>query len=115
MEKQIIRIHKVGAVTAGIVLVITGIIFLLRLFIPEFDYRITFRFWPVMLIGLGLEVLIGSRWKNFEIRDGEGRLIEVNRMVYDVPAIILTMVLMGFSMVMGIMDWVFAHAYTIHI
>lgn len=115
MEKQIIRVRKVGAVTFGMVLVITGILYLLRLFVPEFDCRMIFHFWPVILIGLGTEVLIGSRWKNFEIRDGEGKLIEVSRVVYDVPAIILTIVLTGFSMIMGIMDWAFTHAYTIHI
>lgn len=113
MEKQTIRVRKVGAVTFGIVLVVTGILFLLRLFIPDLDYSVIFHFWPMILIALGIEVLIGSRWKTFEVRDAEGKLLEQSRVVYDVPAILLTMALTGFSMVMGMMDWAFSHAHTI--
>lgn len=113
MEKQSIRIRKVGAVTFGMVLVITGILFLIRLFIPGFDYLAIFHFWPVILITLGVEVLIGSRWKEFEVRDEAGKLLEQSRVVYDVPAILLTVVLTVFAMLMGILDWAFTHAQVV--
>lgn len=113
MEKQTIRIRKVGAVTFGMVLVITGILFLLHLFIPGLDYSVIFHFWPVILIALGVEVLIGSRWKTFEVRDEAGKLLEQSRVVYDVPAILLTMALTVFSMLMGMMDWAFTHAQVV--
>lgn len=114
MEKQTIKVRKVGAVTFGMVLVITGILFLIHLFIPGFNYSVIFHFWPVILIALGIEVLIGSRWKTYEIRNAEGRLLEQSKVVYDVPAIMLTIVLTGFSIAMGMMDWAFTHAQTVH-
>ena len=109
MEKQTIRVRKVGAVTFGIVLVVTGILFLLHLFVPDLDYFIIFHFWPVILIALGIEVLIGSRWAAYEVRDADGKLLEQNKVVYDGAAILLTIVLTGFSMIMGMIDWAFSH------
>ena len=105
MEKEIIRIHRVGSVTFGLLLVLTGILFLARLFFPGLDYEVIFHFWPFILISLGIEVLFGCTRKNFEIRDEKGQLVEQNRIVYDVAAIVLTMVLTGFSMIMGILDY----------
>lgn len=113
MERHSIRIHKVGAITFGIVLIILGVLFLLSLFFPKLDYLMIYHFWPLILIALGVEVLAGSRWKTFEVRDGEGRLLEQNAVVYDVPAIILTIILTVFAMGMGIMDWAFANATAI--
>ncbi len=113
MENQTIRIRKVGAVTFGMVLVVTGVLFLIRLFIPGIDYSVILHFWPVILIALGVEILIGSRWKNYEVRNAQGILLEQCRVVYDVPAILLTIILTGFSMIMGIMDWALTHAQTV--
>ena len=39
-----------------------------------------------------------------------GQLVEQSKVVYDVPAILLTIVLTGFSLCMGIMDVVLSHA-----
>ncbi len=105
MEKQTIRIHRVGSVTFGLLLVLTGILFLIRAFFPRLDYEVVFHFWPLVLIFLGIEVLFGCTKKNFEIRDKCGQLLEENKMVYDAAAIVLTMVLTVFSMVMGILDF----------
>ena len=107
MEKQIIRVHRVGSVTFGILLVLTGILFLARAFFPKLNYEIIFHFWPMILISLGVEVLLGSTRKNFEIRDEKGEILEQNKIVYDVAAIILTMVLTGFSMIMGLIDYAY--------
>ncbi len=103
MEKQTIRIHRVGSVTFGVVLVVTGMIFLFDLFFPRMDYRLVLQFWPLILILLGVEVLLGCRQKNYEILDKEGKVLEQNKIVYDVPAILLTMALVLFSFVMAVM------------
>ena len=55
-------------------------------------------------------MLLGCRWKTFEIRNEMGQLVEQSKVVYDVPAILLTIVLTGFSLCMGIMDVVLSHA-----
>ena len=102
MEKQTIRIRRVGSVTFGVVLIITGILFLVHLFLPTFDYVMIFRLWPVILILLGAEVLLGCRHKCYEILDEKGNIKEQQKTVYDVTAIMLTLVLTCFAMGMGI-------------
>ncbi len=114
MGKQTIRIRRIGSVTFGIVLVITGVIFLLQQFIPKIDYVIVFRFWPIVLIGLGIEVLLGSRQKNVEVLDEEGKIVEQNKVIYDIPAIVLTVVLIFFSIFMAIMNWALIHSQDIY-
>ena len=111
MEKQTIRIHRVGTVTFGLVLVVTGAVFLVHMFLPGLDHRAVLHFWPLSLITLGIEVLLGSRQKSFEIRDGAGKLLEENRVVYDVAAIVLTAALTVFSMFIGILEWSFHYHY----
>ena len=104
MEKQTIRIHRVGSVTFGLVLVATGVVFLFGLFFPRLDYRLVLQFWPLILIFLGVEVLLGCRQKNYEILDKEGKVLEQNKIVYDVPAILLTMALVLFSFIMALVN-----------
>ena len=89
MEKQIIRIHRVGSVTFGLVLVATGVVFLFGLFFPRLDYRLVLQF---------------CRQKNYEILDKEGKVLEQNKIVYDVPAILLTMALVLFSFIMALVN-----------
>lgn len=107
MERQTIKIRRVGSVTFGFVLIATGILFLIHLFLPAFNFFMIYRFWPVILILLGLEVLVGSRQKTYEVLDEQGKIVEQSKMVYDVPAILLMIVLTGFSMCMALMDWVY--------
>lgn len=107
MDKQTIQIRRVGSVTFGTVLIATGILFLFHLFFPAFNYYLIYRFWPVILILLGLEVLAGSRQKSYEITDSEGKIVEQSKIVYDVPAILLMITLTGFSMCMALVDWVY--------
>ena len=105
MGKQTIRIRRVGSITFGVVLVVTGILFLVEQFLPKLDYRNVFLFWPVILIMLGIEVLLASRQKTWEILDETGKIVEQSKIIYDVPAIVLTMLLTGFSMIIGLLNW----------
>lgn len=114
MGKQTIRIRRVGSVTFGVVLIVTGVLFLMHLFLPRLDYRVLFEFWPLILILLGVEVLLGNRQKTYEVRDEKGRILEQSKMIYDVPAILLTMILTGFSIFMGMVDWTLLHAHNIY-
>ena len=96
MEREIIKTHRVGSVTFGATLVVIG-------------YEFLVHFWPLILILLGVEVLLGCRQKTFEIRDREGKLVEQSRVVYDTAAIILTMVLTLFALLMGTIDLAMWH------
>ena len=49
--------RRVGTLTLGIVLLLTGGAFLLHLFIPTLSYYVLFNLWPVILILLGIETL----------------------------------------------------------
>ena len=95
-ENQSIRIHRVGTVTFGLVLVILGVLCLLRLIFPVVDYELIFRLWPAVFICLGLEVLVSSRRPE-------------RRVVYDGAAIFLLVLLILFAMSMAGMDWIFTH------
>lgn len=50
--------RKIGILTLGVSLVIFGILFLLRMFLPALDYLMVLKFWPIVLILLGAEVLL---------------------------------------------------------
>lgn len=106
MERKTITVRRVGTVTFGIVLIATGILFLIHLAIPSFRCFVVYRFWPVILILLGIEVLLGSRGRNYEVLDDAGEVVEQSKMVYDVPAILLTSLLTLFSMCMAAVEFV---------
>ena len=59
-QADTIRVHRVGSITAGVSLVGFGIIFLMRLFTDAVNYETVFRLWPLVLIGLGVEVLMSN-------------------------------------------------------
>lgn len=96
-EKKTMRTRRVGTVTFGLVLVVMGALFLLRLFFPALDYLLIFRLWPLVFISLGVEVLISS------YRAEE-------RLIYDGAAVFLLILLVFFAMGMAGMDFVFTHA-----
>ena len=53
------RTHRVGTLTAGICLIAGGILFFLKSFeLIPLDYLTILSLWPVILIGLGLELLL---------------------------------------------------------
>ncbi len=94
------KTHRVGTITLGLMLIVFGMMFLLRIFFAGLTYSIIFRLWPVIFIFLGVEVLIAN------IRTSEGKL------VYDTAAFFLIILLSFFAMGMAITDFCITHART---
>ena len=57
---------RVGSVTFGLTLVVFGVMFLLSAFIKSFNYLDVIKFWPVIFISLGIEMLVHAFSKNAE-------------------------------------------------
>lgn len=89
------RTHRVGTVTCGLVLVLYGVLFLLRMAVPALNYEIIFDLWPVTLIILGVEILLSSMGKNQEKQ----------KFVYDFPAVLIIIMMLFFAMIMAVMDF----------
>jgi len=52
--------RKIGVLTLGVSLTAFGTLYLLRVFLPGWDYLTVLRFWPFVLILLGVEVLLSA-------------------------------------------------------
>ena len=92
-----IKCHRVGTITLGVMLVAFGTLFLLHLFFAAITYDIIFKVWPVILIFLGLEILIAN------IRQKDEGLI------YDKTAFALIIILSFFAMGMAIVELCLEH------
>lgn len=90
-----IRIHRVGAITTGCSMIIFGILFLLHVALDLISYRVIFSLWPLILVGLGGELLIAS--------------LGNRSMVYDKAAVILLFLMTLFSMCMAGADLCFSY------
>ncbi len=98
-QKQIARTHRVGTVTFGCILIVFGVLFLMKIFIPTLDYATIIRLWPSVFIFLGVEVLIS----NVKISKLNNMETEVN-FIYDKTAIFLMICLFFFAVIMAICD-----------
>lgn len=107
MDKKTIQVRRVGSVTFGIILILTGGLFLLHMAFPALNYYAIYRFWPVVLIILGIEVLSGARQKTYEVLDAAGKVTEQSKVVYDIPAILMMLVVLGFTVCMAVVDWIY--------
>jgi hypothetical protein len=92
-----IKGRRVGTFTTGIVLVMFGVLFLLRLVYPSFNYLRIASMWPVVLIILGIEIIVSYLINKQEM------------MKYDFGAIIIIILLSFFAMGMGCMEYVITH------
>ncbi|MCM1144277.1 MAG: DUF5668 domain-containing protein [Blautia sp.] len=88
------RTHRVGTITCGLVLVLYGILFLVRMVAPILDYKMIFDLWPVILILLGIEILAGTALE----KHGKQRFI------YDFASVLIIIMMMAFSMIMAVAD-----------
>ena len=96
-ENQTTKIHRVGSITFGTILIILGILLLLRLIIPAITYTAILNFWPVTLILLGLEVLIAN------LRS------EQVAFQFDGWSVFFLFMVLCFTMCIGIMDYILVH------
>ena len=81
--------RRVGTLTAGITLVVFGLLFLARLVFPAITWRLLLSLWPVILIFLGTEVLVSYFINRPEI------------MRYDAGAVFLLVMLSFFAVGMA--------------
>lgn len=90
-----IRTHRVGTITTGFALISFGVMFILHLFLSVISYDLIFKLWPLILIGLGVELLASN--------------LKTDNVVYDKAAIFLMVVLAFFAMCMAGADLVFQY------
>ncbi len=84
--------HRVGTLTLGGMLIVFGVLFLLRMFVPYLNYEYVFRLWPIVLIFLGFEILIANFTRKQE------------KLLYDKTAVALIIVLSFFTMGMAVVQ-----------
>ena len=109
MGNKTIRVRRLGSVTFGIVLISTGILLLVNAILPALNLALVFRFWPVVLIALGIEVLAGSQYKSSEVVSPEGQIIEQNKVVYDIPAVVMMGITLFVTFMLAWAEWFYVN------
>ncbi len=94
-EEKTCRVRRIGSVTFGVTLICYGILFLIRIFVPNLKYHFIFQCWPVVFILLGIEILL----ENYRCRTQQEKFI------YDFPAILMLAAMLFFAMIMAIIDY----------
>jgi len=92
-----IKGRRVGTFTTGIVLVIFGMMFLLKLIFPSINYLVIASLWPLILIIIGIEIIVSYIINKDEI------------LKYDFGAMFLIIIISIFAMSMGCMEYVITH------
>ena len=82
------------ALSIGCILIVLGVLLIVHLFVPKLTYTAILNYWPVTLILLGIEILVA----NFRS--------EKETFTYDGWSIVLMFLILGFTMCMGILDWI---------
>jgi len=85
-----VRTHRVGTLTAGLSMIVFGVLFLLHLLIGTMSYTVIFSLWPLILIGLGIELFLSGFSKE--------------RIVYDKASVFLLIMMALFAMLMAFVD-----------
>lgn len=81
--------RRVGTLTTGIILVVFGIMFLMRIVFKNINYDIIISLWPVVFILLGIEVIA-----SYVVNKQE-------KIRYDAWGIFLVIIMSFFSMAMA--------------
>lgn len=82
------RVHRVGSITTGLTLVVWGIIFFLYEIQIVRELDVVIKLWPLILIGLGIELL----WFNSKSEN----------IIYDKGSVFIMILMTVFSMVMAV-------------
>ena len=89
--------RRVGTLTAGIILVVFGVMFLLRLVTTNINISLIASLWPLILVLLGIEIILAYI------------INKEDKMVYDFSAIILVIILTFFALGMGGAEFIITH------
>ncbi len=89
-NKMEYRTHRVGTITAGLAMVVFGVLLLLQSVFDVMAYETIFAFWPVILIGLGIELLLSN--------------VFAKQMVYDKGSVLLLVIMTIFAIGMAVTD-----------
>lgn len=89
-KESVVRTHRVGSATAGAAMIVFGILFLLHLTVGFVSYSTIFSLWPVILIGLGIELFLSNFLKN--------------KIVYDKASVFLLITMALFAVIMAFVD-----------
>ena len=91
--------RRVGTFTAGLVLIIFGVLFIIRPFLSAINLNIIASLWPIILVLLGVEIIVAYIINNDD------------KVKYDAAAIILIMTLACFAMGMAGVEFIINHNY----
>lgn len=92
-----IKGRRVGTLTGGIVLIVFGLLFLLRLVTANINILIIASLWPLILVSVGIEIIAA-----YVINKEE-------KIQYDFSAIVLVVILVFFAMGMGGAEFIINH------
>ena len=95
--KGMLKGRRVGTLTSGIVLVVFGVMFLLRVVNTNINSSLIASLWPLILVLLGVEIILAYIINKEET------------MKYDFSAIILVIILAFFAMGMGGVEFIITH------
>lgn len=94
------RTRRVGSITCGILMIFFGILFMVHMFYPALSLGVIMKLWPLVLIGLGGELIASNIRK-----ENEEEVLK-----YDKGAIFLVFLLTGFAIVMGFVEYFMNYA-----
>ena len=90
VNKMEYRTHRVGTITTGLAMIVFGVLLLLHSVFGLMAYETIFAFWPVILIGLGIELLLSN--------------VFAKQMVYDKGSMVLLVIMTIFAIGMAVTD-----------
>ena len=89
-KENVVRTHRVGTFTAGISMILFGTMFLIHLLSGLMSYTTIFSLWPIVLIGLGVELFLSNFLKK--------------KIIYDKVSVFLMITMALFAMIMAFVD-----------
>ena len=85
--------RRIGTFTLGVMLIVFGVLFVINIFSDKMSYSIIIRFWPIVLILLGIEVLVGLYSK------------EKTKFTYDKGSVAVIIFITIFTFTAAIAQW----------
>jgi len=96
------KTRRMGSITLGITLLVIGILYLIHLFAPAVNFILILKFWPVVFIILGAEILFENIKSRYE---------ENVKYVYDIASILMIMATGVFTMGMACMEYMIMNGF----